>query len=217
MAEVVSRLQPLLKNAGFRKRRHSFNRGAEPGLVHVVRFQMGPFEPPGPGSRQNQAIREELGMAGSLYGKFTVNLGVYVPEMRTDFPAGRAWCREYHCEVRQRLGRLVPPDHADVWWSLDDVDAATADVEHCLREYGLPWLDALPTRAAVVERYQRDGRAWLGMAPSAPIEIGSLLLALGRKDEAMTEFRAHCADRSHPAHHRYFEKWLEERGISLDQ
>lgn len=79
MASVVALTVPLLKRAGFRKRRHSFNRTPEAGLVQVVSFQMGPFEPLGPGSEANIAFREQLGFAGNLYGTFTINLGVYVP------------------------------------------------------------------------------------------------------------------------------------------
>ena len=36
MASVVSKVAPLLKRAGFRKRRHGFNRATTDGLVQVV-------------------------------------------------------------------------------------------------------------------------------------------------------------------------------------
>ena len=41
MASVVSTIAPLLKAAGFRKRRHGFNRAMSDSLVQVVNFQMG--------------------------------------------------------------------------------------------------------------------------------------------------------------------------------
>ncbi len=81
MKQVVAEAAPLLKAAGFRKRRHNFNRMTEPGLVQVVNFWMGPFEPPGPGSEKHRAAREALGLRGEYYGTFTIRLGVYVPEM----------------------------------------------------------------------------------------------------------------------------------------
>jgi hypothetical protein len=43
MAQVVSSVAPSMKALGFKKQRHSFNRVAEPGLVHVIHFQMGQF------------------------------------------------------------------------------------------------------------------------------------------------------------------------------
>lgn len=101
MDSVVAQTVPLLKASGFRKRRHTFNRTPEPGLVQVVNFQMGPFEPPGPGSETNIAAREKLGLAGDLYGTFTINLGVYVDEMvMEDWERRDGWVNEYDCQLR---------------------------------------------------------------------------------------------------------------------
>jgi hypothetical protein len=47
MSAVVAAVGPELRRSGFRKFRHTFNRSPETGLVHVVNFQMGPYEPPG--------------------------------------------------------------------------------------------------------------------------------------------------------------------------
>ena len=110
MKEVVGELQPLLKGHGFRKQRHTFNRECEPGLVQVVNFQMGPFDPPGtdeiPGLREN------------LYGKFAVNLGIFVEELHGQFshvPRPK-FVAEYYCEIRRRLGELMPGE-GEYWWS----------------------------------------------------------------------------------------------------
>ena len=73
MAAVVGHVAPVMKANGFRKRRHSFNRGARDGIVHHLSFQMGAFDPPG--------TVEIPGLRPNLYGKFTVNLGVFVPAM----------------------------------------------------------------------------------------------------------------------------------------
>jgi hypothetical protein len=78
MKSAVARVHPQLKGNGFRKRGNAFNRRPEPGLVQVVSFQMGAFDPPGPGSEANLAARRALGVPGDLYGRFTINLGVYV-------------------------------------------------------------------------------------------------------------------------------------------
>ena len=47
MKEVVAHVAPLLRDRGFRKSRHTFNREPEPGLVQVLGFQMGQHHPPG--------------------------------------------------------------------------------------------------------------------------------------------------------------------------
>ena len=102
MASVVSALAPALKVTGFKKRRHTFNRIAEPGLVHVVNFQMGQF-PIG--------AYEIPGLRPNLYGRFTVNLGVFVREVyeATQRTTASAFVQEYACEFRVRLGRLLSP------------------------------------------------------------------------------------------------------------
>jgi Domain of unknown function (DUF4304) len=41
---VSGEIHPSLKQAGFRKQRHTFNRETEPGLIQVVNVQMGPYD-----------------------------------------------------------------------------------------------------------------------------------------------------------------------------
>ena len=71
--EIQAALHAWLKPKGFRKQGRTFNRTTDDGLVQVINIQMGASDPPGtvyiPGLREN------------LYGWFTVNLGVYVPEV----------------------------------------------------------------------------------------------------------------------------------------
>jgi hypothetical protein len=82
---------------------------------------MGSFDPPGttyhPGLREN------------LYGKFTVNLGVYVPEVAASHGGGAAkdWVREYHCCIRSRLGELGT-EQTDVWWSIGQEKRVVEDL-----------------------------------------------------------------------------------------
>jgi hypothetical protein len=150
MKGVVAQLQPLLRQHSFRKRGHSFNRGTEPGLVQVLNFQMGPFEPPGtvaiPGLREN------------LYGLFTVNLGVFVEEAwrledirfgPEGAPTAKSFINEYDCQLRRRLPNL----HAarpNEWWSLADVDVASTQVAQSFSAVGLSWLEDFSTRDAIL-------------------------------------------------------------------
>src|SRR3712207_1951027 len=96
MSAVVSQLHPVLKRNGFRKRRHTFNREPEDGLVQVVNFQMG--------AHQVGEPVEVPGLRADLYGRFTVNLGVFLRDVHDllaefDVPA---FVSEYHCEIRRR-------------------------------------------------------------------------------------------------------------------
>src|SRR5580658_10150578 len=98
-----------LKARQFSVRGRTFNRKSADGLTQVLKIQMGSFDPPGttyhPGLREN------------LYGKFTVNLGVYVPEVAANCGAGtpKTWVQEPACCIRSRLGNLGT-EEADFWW-----------------------------------------------------------------------------------------------------
>jgi hypothetical protein len=204
MAQIVKALAPVLKHAGFRKRRHSFNRAATDGIVHVVSFQMGPYDPPG--------TVEIPGLRPNLYGLFAVNLGVFVPEMSDEPKRRRNWVNEYDCDLRKRLGELVPPGRRDLWWSLEQADAAIVDAGAALVEHGLPWLDGLSSRRSVIDRFYLLGWEDLGMAPRAHIDIARLHLAAGDEVAADRELRLHWNDSLSPGHREYFVGVLKELG-----
>ena len=81
MDELQAKLRPFLKDQGFRMRARTCNRETAEGLTHVINFQMGRFDPPG--------APEIPGLRDNLYGMFTVNVGVCVPEINivTGLPA----------------------------------------------------------------------------------------------------------------------------------
>ena len=97
----VDRIQRALRSAlsehGFKVRGRTFNRVTDDGLTQVVNIQMGASDPPGttyiPGLREN------------LHGLFTVNLGVYIPEVAELHGGGpaKSWVQDYHCSIRNRL------------------------------------------------------------------------------------------------------------------
>jgi hypothetical protein len=212
MKQVVAQAAPLLKAAGFRKRRHSFNRTTEPGLVQVVVFWMGPFDPPGPGSEKHQAAREALGLRGHHYGTFTINLGVYVPEMV--LPGGDtpgAWVNEYDCQIRAAIGELLPGGK-DGWWSLERSDVAGDVAVHALQEVGLPWLDRRASRDAILDVYAAVGWDGLGQIGGA-IEIAWLLKDRDR-EQAEAILRSYLKDiHDYPRHREVVVKWLRAGGF----
>jgi hypothetical protein len=211
MATVVADVAPLLKGAGFRKRRNTFNCSAEPGLVHVVSFQMGAFEPPG--SVGAQAVREEIGPAGRLYGLFTINLGVHVVEMVLDEQARRdGWVKESNCQLRQRVGLLLTPP-ADVWRSLDDPAEAADAARNALANAGLPWLDRLASRQAILAAYELLGWAAIGMTPRGPVEIAWLLKGEDR-ERAEAILREYMQEPfRNPGHWEPLSRWLQAGGF----
>jgi hypothetical protein len=155
MRIVVAAVAPELEDAGFGKQRHSFNRTTEPGVVQVVDFQMQPYRVP-PGSPVPP---------GLVDGSFTINLGAYADALVVEpfEPRNGQWVSEYQCQIRARIGVLLQGhDHdqravepwsgtSDLWWSLADVDLATAAARSALRDHGLPWLNALGTEDAVID------------------------------------------------------------------
>src|SRR5919109_1389766 len=98
---------------------------------------MGPYDAPG--------TVEIPGLRDDLYGKFAVNLGIFVEELHGHFrlePRPR-FAAEYSCELRRRLGEMVPGE-GEYWWSLDaDPVAVAADVRRALEDHGLPFLVSL--------------------------------------------------------------------------
>lgn len=127
---------------GFKVRGRTFNRVTDDGLTQVINLQMGPSEPPGttyiPGLREN------------LHGTFTVNLGVYIPELAEVQGSGTAksWVQDSYCSIRIRLGRVAGDQ--DIWWHARDPAAVVSDVQPLLMSHGLLFLDRFASRDRVL-------------------------------------------------------------------
>jgi hypothetical protein len=203
MAAVVATHAPRLRAAGFRKRRHSFNRAVADGLVHVVHFWMAPREPP--------AWTEVPGLRTRLYGTFRLEVGVHVPEMtRNGTPRSSSWVNEYDCHLRRTAAELLR-EEGDLWWRLDHPDAA-AEAGRVLEDHALPWLDRFPDRASLVAAFEREGPLALGMSPSGPLDVADLHRATGRPDEERRVLEAYVAEPVQHGHAGYLAEHLRERG-----
>jgi hypothetical protein len=202
MAVVVSGVAPSLKGRRFKKQRHTFNRIAELGLVHVVNFQMGQF-PIG--------AYEIPGLRPNLYGKFTVNLGVFVREVYeiTQRGPAPAFVQEYACEFRVRLGELLMPP-ADTWWSLtDDSSALVAELAALLEGCGQAWFEQYATRDAIVR--VPDGPAQpAGWPRRAGVALAIMLAHRGDRAGARASLRDYLAkERRDPRNPRHRDWVLE--------
>ena len=200
----------MLKEAGFTQVRHTFNREVEPGLIHVVGFQAGQF-PIGdyeiPGLREN------------LWGKFTVNLGIFVHEVNvaTQGYAPPEFVRDYHCEFRVRLGELMEPS-ADRWWPLDgEFDAVVAEVREALRLPAMTWFREFASRDSILAA---DGaRLPAGWPLRADVARAIMLVRRGDMTAAQALLEAYlAASRRHPrnpGHEPWVRSLAQELGLHL--
>src|SRR5215471_8464460 len=143
MNGLVAAIHPGLKDLGYRKRRNTFNRVIQPdGLIHVINFQMGPFDPSG--------TAEIPGLRPNLYGRFTINLGVWLPHLTepgSQAPAQHStrFINDYNCHLRARIGELLP-EAVDTWWRLSaPADQLAAIVSSAITGHALPWLARFST------------------------------------------------------------------------
>lgn len=202
MKEIVAASAPLLKEHGFKKRRHSFNRRTAAGLVHVVNFWQHPKEPP--------AWTEVPGLRERRYGTFRLDFGVFVPEMQRSGSPRSEWINEYNCHLRRTIGQLLG-EPGDLWWPLGD--AAIEDTARAaLERHGLPWLTAFSDHAAVLEAYRLVGPLTMGMTPAGGLDIADMLSALGRPGAARQVLEDYVSRSVEPGHADYLATYLEQTG-----
>ena len=203
--ELQARLRPTLKEWGFRARGRAFNRATPDELTEVIQLQMGSFDPPGttyiPGLRENR------------YGMFTVNLGVFVPEVAEQYGSGapKSFIQEYHCCVRTRLA-LLGPEHRDVWWEIGSNDALVEEMLRRLTRDALPFFRQFESRDAILHE-------WLGVAKSPfaitppRIVCAIILVRRGQKNDARALLAAQAQETLNPGHPAYVRQLSEKLGL----
>ena len=203
MAFIVREHVPLLKQAGFKKRRHCFNRLTADGLVHVVVFWMAPKEPP--------AWTEVPGLRERRYGSFRLNFGVYVPEMARNYTPRSDWINDFDCQLRQTIGRLMTGKDQDFWWRLDEPYASLL-ARDALEGYGLPWLDHFPDRDAVLAAFEGAGSLAIGLTPAGALDVADLYRAVGRGADERRTVEGYVAHPVLGTHAVYLAKYLQQHG-----
>ena len=200
---LEAKLRPTLISYGFRGRYRTYNRTTSDGLTEVVRIQMGPSDPPG--TTYFPPIRV------NLYGMFTINLGVFVPEVtaRRGLPLPKSSVPEYECCVRARLGELGP-EGQDVWWGISAEDALADELRERLARDGLPFLRRFSTRDAILQE-------WLTVTENQFLDVPPIVCAIilaerGDHERANELLMAHAkrVDGRHPAHAAYVRRLAEE-------
>jgi hypothetical protein len=203
--ELQAKLRPALKERGFRARGRAFNRLTCDGLSQVVQIQMGSFDPPGttyiPGLREN------------LYGKFTVNLGVFVPEVAERYGRGapKSFVREYHCCIRTRLA-VLGPERSDVWWGIRADEAMAQKMLRRFTRDAMPFFGKFETRDSILEQWTAAPNAPYASTPSR-IVCAIILAGRGRNEDARVLLAAQARETLNPGHPAYVRRLADKLGL----
>lgn len=194
-----------LKARHFRVRGRTFNRQSADGLTQVLNIQMGSFDPPRttyhPGLREN------------LYGKFTVNLGVYVPEVAANHGAGcaKGWVQEYNCCIRARLGNLGT-EQADIWWSIAQGEAVIEDLMPRICHDAMFFFARYESRDLILAELQ--GRSENIGAGGPPRIICAIILASrGDPSAAHALLAEQVRENQNPGHPAYVRRLAAKLGL----
>lgn len=206
---VQSAVASLMKGAGFRKRGRSFNRGVDDGLVQVVTFYAGEY-PLG----ENYVVP---GLRENLYGWFTVNLGVFVPEvfaLENDEPPPK-FVQEHYCEIREGLGGLVAD--RQVWWSAtEDVEATAGAFPELFQESVLPFFSRFDSRRSIIDEWRSCGELPFQNAARSSLAVAVILHTQGERDDAVAALRnAIDASCDHKGFQEYVRSMAERLSLRL--
>lgn len=203
--DIQNALRPFLKGRGFRVRGRTFNRATEDGLTQVVSIQMGASNPPGtsyiPGLRQN------------LHGLFTVNLGIYVPEVARHHGGGEAksWVQGGDCCVRARLGDASGAER-DVWWPARSDAAVIDDLQRRLELGGFPFLERFSTRDKILAEWH-DRSENMGASSPPRIVMAIIEVERGQRVRARELLAQQMLETRNPGHHSYVRKLAEKLAL----
>jgi len=145
--EILNEIQKLihkeLKADGFKKKGRTHNKVLDNGIVQVINFQMGQF--------QFDNVIEIPGLRENLYGQFTINIGVFVPELYEKIfdPKPKSFIQEYDCEIRTRLSQKIFGE--DKWFPITSDFGKTAEfINENLNTIGKEWFDRFDNRKKIV-------------------------------------------------------------------
>lgn len=165
---IQDELGSFFRDAGFRRKGRLYNRTTNDGLIQTVYFQLGPFDPPG--------TTYVPGLTKNLYGQFTVDIGVFVPEVpKLSGEEWGKWVHDASSHVRTRLGR-TPEARTDHWWPAAVSQETTGDILRLLRTHASAFFSRFETREKLLREVDDAGR-WDGYAMTPPWIIQAAILA----------------------------------------
>ena len=192
MDDVQAQVRPFLEAHGYRWRSRTYYRTTADELTHVINFQMG---------------------QRSLRGKFTVNVGVDIPELaRTRFGSEpQSFVPEAACCIRRRLGTLGP-ESRDLWWPLPLNTTGIADLRHRIERDVFPFFLRFETRDSILkELTQLKGN--LGAGTPNRIVCAILLAHRGESEAARLMLELQIREVANPGHAKYVQELSDRLGL----
>jgi hypothetical protein len=129
-----------------------------------------------------------------------MNLAVYFPKLAevTGRASNDPHPREHHCELRMRIGHLLP-EHCDKWWEFNensDYELITREVREAWSNYGRKWLEehsTLEEARAYMVQHQDFGQATqmsvaLGDMEAAQEYLNTTLIQSSASDRYISYF-----------------------------
>jgi hypothetical protein len=161
----------FLNQFGYREKGRTFTKSLDSGLIHVINFQMG------------KNYHFQTGKS-PLAGKFTINLGVFIPEIyRAIWDKEATNITHGNCEITKRIG-LLASSPKDLWWDLKkNKRKLSKNVLMHLDKYGLPYLNQFNTQEDIILEWYEHGES-IGLPPRAGLSIAILLANSGNHKEA---------------------------------
>ena len=198
--EAITPIRIVLAQRGFRARNRTFNRRLDNGIIHVVQVVMGRSDPPG--------AQQMHGFSSDLYGTFSVELGVYVPEVARHYGMrAKTFPGEIDCCVRVNAAEVGPNGEAIAWPIKRDATFFNA-VADLLEHHAVPFFQRYSDRPSIVTEL-KGGRASRPGGP--PRVVAAVILAnAGDREGALALLREQDSLDIHPSHRRYLRELAEE-------
>ncbi len=202
--EIQKEVHKYLKPLGFKKKGRTFNRQTDNGVWQVINFQSGKF-PVG----ENYEIP---GIRESLYGKFTINMGVIVKELYESkiYAKDKDFYQEYDCQIRTRLSNLIYSN--DYWWNITNDSKHISDqIVEGLNDKGIPWFSMFETREKICGNWGNVD----GSSKSAKLDVALIIFHSDKKkgEELMQEY--FDSIKGHKGHKEYVKELAKQFDIKL--
>ena len=209
--EVQGHLASLLRPVGFDQKGRAFRREMEIDIFQIIALQPGRFELGPPLPEPFKYLRP------NNYGKFTVNVGVYVKEMheRTNPSLNpKRVINDAHCSIRTRLSGIT--DNDDQWWNLtENCEDIAKDIGALLIHVGIPFLGRFSSREQILRDWVRFNETERRITQVARLDVAMVLLKNGDPVGARRHFQQHLSDTKLPNHAAYVRKLAVELGLGV--
>ncbi|MGI6611755.1 MAG: DUF4304 domain-containing protein [Limnochordia bacterium] len=214
MGSIQGAFDSVLQPKGFQAHEYTYNRGMEDGLIQVVDIQLYPSKLPYPGWEKYRA-------------RFTINLGVYVPEVGEHYSATLAqtpwvkesglvvaplepWVLDIQCALRERIGH-VSEDAKDIWWPLREDEMIIEDALYYLQTYGIPFVEHWSSRDRILENWDENTARGMNLAPNVVKAI--ILSERGDMESARVLLAEHVHELDSPDSEHFFRRLAKRLGI----